>query len=92
MSTLALDSVAAEFPVLDREGLVYLDSGATSQKPRAVIDAIEDYYAHHNANIHRGVYPLAVEATELFEGARERAARASSSGSAGRCATAARRG
>ena len=48
--------------------------GATSQKPRVVIDAIEDYYARHNANIHRGVYPLAVEATDLYEGARERAA------------------
>jgi cysteine desulfurase / selenocysteine lyase len=67
-------ALAHEFPVLDREGLVYLDSGATSQKPRVVIDAIEDYYAVHNANIHRGVYPLAVEATDLFEGARERTA------------------
>jgi len=74
MGILAAGALTNEFPVLDREGLVYLDSGATSQKPRAVIDAIEDYYAHHNANIHRGVYPLAVEATELFEGARERAA------------------
>jgi cysteine desulfurase/selenocysteine lyase len=74
MGILAAAALANEFPVLDREGLVYLDSGATSQKPRAVIDAIEDYYAHHNANIHRGVYPLAVEATELFEGARGRAA------------------
>jgi cysteine desulfurase/selenocysteine lyase len=74
MGILAAGALANEFPVLDREGLVYLDSGATSQKPRAVIDAIEDYYARHNANIHRGVYPLAVEATELFEGARGRAA------------------
>jgi cysteine desulfurase / selenocysteine lyase len=67
-------ALAHEFPVLDREGLVYLDSSATSQKPRVVIDAVEDYYAHHNANIHRGVYPLAVEATDLYEGGRERAA------------------
>jgi cysteine desulfurase/selenocysteine lyase len=74
MGILAAGALANEFPVLDREGLGYLDSGATSQKPRAVIDAIEDYYAHHNANIHRGVYPLAVEATDLFEGARGRAA------------------
>jgi cysteine desulfurase / selenocysteine lyase len=74
MGIQAAGVLANEFPVLDREGLVYLDSGATSQKPRAVIDAIEDYYAHHNANIHRGVYPLAVEATDLFEGARGRAA------------------
>jgi cysteine desulfurase/selenocysteine lyase len=74
MGILAAAALAHEFPVLDREGLVYLDSGATSQKPRAVIDAIEDYYARHNANIHRGVYPLAVEATDMFEGARGRVA------------------
>src|SRR3954454_19207620 len=74
MGILAAGALTNEFPVLDREGLVYLDSGATSQKPRAVIDAIEDYYARHNANIHRGVYPLAVEATDMFEGARGRVA------------------
>src|SRR4051794_3075908 len=74
MGILAAGALTNEFPVLDREGLVYLDSGATSQKPQVVIDAITDYYAHHNANIHRGVYPLAVEATELFEGGRDRAA------------------
>jgi cysteine desulfurase / selenocysteine lyase len=74
VGALADTALAHEFPVLDREGLVYLDSSATSQKPRVVIDAVEDYYAHHNANIHRGVYPLAVEATDLYEGGRERAA------------------
>lgn len=62
--------VADRFPVLERAGLVYLDSGATSQKPQSVIDAIAEHYAHHNANVHRGVYPLAVEATDAFEGAR----------------------
>jgi cysteine desulfurase / selenocysteine lyase len=74
MSTIALDSAAAAFPVLDREGLVYLDSAATSQKPHAVIDAMADFMRHHNASVHRGVYPLAVEATEAFEGARSRIA------------------
>jgi cysteine desulfurase / selenocysteine lyase len=74
VTALAETAPAQDFPVLDREGLVYLDSSATSQKPRMVLDAIEDYYARHNANIHRGVYPLAVEATDLFEGARERTA------------------
>ena len=54
--------------------LVYLDSAATSQKPRQVIEAIDSYYRHSNANIHRGVYALAREATDLFEGARERVA------------------
>jgi cysteine desulfurase/selenocysteine lyase len=67
-------SVRSDFPVLDREGLVYLDSAATSQKPRQVIEAVDSYYRNSNANIHRGVYSLAREATELFESARERVA------------------
>ena len=54
--------------------LVYLDAAATSQTPQVVIDAIVDYYSVHRASVHRGVYPLIVEATELFEGARERIA------------------
>jgi cysteine desulfurase / selenocysteine lyase len=74
MAALADTALAHEFPSLDREGLVYLDSAATSQTPRAVLDAMDDYYAHHRASVHRGVYPLAAEATELFESARERIA------------------
>jgi cysteine desulfurase/selenocysteine lyase len=70
--------VRADFPILSREidgrPLVYLDSAATSQKPESVIRAIDDYYRCHNANIHRGVYTLAQEATDLFEGARSRVA------------------
>ena len=68
----ALD-VRGDFPVLDT-GVTYLDSASTSQKPTPVIEAIDSYYRHSNANIHRGVYALAREATELFEGARERIA------------------
>jgi cysteine desulfurase/selenocysteine lyase len=75
MGALADTALAHEFPVLDREGLVYLDSSATSQTPRAVIEAMDDYYEAHRGTVHRSVYPLAVEATELFEGARERIAR-----------------
>lgn len=63
-----------DFPVLEREGLVYLDSAATSQTPRAVLEAMDDYYTEHRASVHRGVYPLAVEATDLFEDARRRVA------------------
>jgi cysteine desulfurase/selenocysteine lyase len=74
MSALADTALAHEFPSLDRDGVVYLDSGATSQTPRAVIAAMDDYYEHHRASVHRGVYPLAAEATELFESARERIA------------------
>jgi cysteine desulfurase / selenocysteine lyase len=75
MAVLADTALAQEFPALDREGLVYLDSSATSQTPRVVIDAMDDYYEHHRGTVHRSVYPLAAEATELFEGARERIAR-----------------
>jgi cysteine desulfurase/selenocysteine lyase len=66
--------LSGEFPTLQREGLHYLDAAATSQTPRAVLAAMEDYYEHHRASVHRGVYPLAVEATDLFEGARDRVA------------------
>jgi cysteine desulfurase / selenocysteine lyase len=71
--TLALPP-AAEFPVLAREGLTYLDSAATSQTPRPVIEAMDAYYNGYRASIHRGVYPLAVEATEAYEGARAKVA------------------
>jgi cysteine desulfurase / selenocysteine lyase len=66
--------VAAEFPALAREGLTYLDSAATAQTARPVLDAMDRYYEHYRASIHRGVYPLAAEATEAYEGARERIA------------------
>jgi cysteine desulfurase/selenocysteine lyase len=65
---------ATEFPVLAREGLVYLDSAATSQTPRSVIEAMDRYYNEYRASIHRGVYPLAAEATDAYESARERVA------------------
>ena len=73
-----LREIAAEFPVLRREvngkPLVYLDSSATSQTPQRVIDAMVDYYSNHRASVHRGVYDLVNEATDLYEGARERIA------------------
>ena len=76
-TALPLD-VRSDFPIFERRidgrPVVYLDSAATSQKPAAVIEAIDDYYRRHNANIHRGVYTLAQEATEMFEGARARVA------------------
>ena len=77
-TTAALRDVAAEFPVLRRRvngrPLTYLDSSATSQTPQPVIDAMTRYYTESRASIHRGVYPLAVEATDLYEGARRRIA------------------
>jgi cysteine desulfurase / selenocysteine lyase len=65
---------AAEFPTLAQEGLTYLDSAATSQTPRAVIEAMDRYYSEYRASIHRGVYPLAAQATEAYEDARTRVA------------------
>jgi cysteine desulfurase / selenocysteine lyase len=65
-----------DFPILERRidgrPLAYLDNAATSQKPRAVLDALETYYESHNANIHRGVHALSQEATAAYEGAREK--------------------
>jgi cysteine desulfurase/selenocysteine lyase len=68
----------ADFPILSRRvdgrRITYLDSASTSQKPEPVLAAMDDYYRLHNANIHRGVYTLAQEATQLFEDARRRIA------------------
>src|SRR5207248_4848521 len=73
-----LRDVASEFPVLRQQvnghPLTYLDSSATSQTPQPVIDAMTRYYTESRASIHRGVYPLAVKATDLYEGARARIA------------------
>jgi len=71
---LDVERVRADFPILGQEiygkPLVYLDSAATSQKPRAVIDAIAKYYLRDNANVHRGVHLLSERATQAYEGAR----------------------
>ena len=78
MSGLDAARLRADFPILAREvnghPLVYLDNAATTQKPRAVIDALTRYYETQNANIHRGIHALAVEATEAYEEARGKAA------------------
>src|SRR6478672_12318314 len=63
-----------EFPVFERNpGLVFLDSGASAQKPRQVIDGIADFYRTEYANVHRGVYRLSARSTDRFEEAREKA-------------------
>jgi cysteine desulfurase/selenocysteine lyase len=70
-----LTATRADFPALAQQvhgrPLVYLDNGATTQKPRAVIDALVRYYEHDNANVHRGVHVLSERATAAYEGARE---------------------
>lgn len=72
------DLVRADFPILHQKvhgkPLVYLDNAATSQKPKAVLDAIQHYYEFDNANVHRGVHALSVRATEAYEGARDKVA------------------
>jgi cysteine desulfurase / selenocysteine lyase len=65
---------AADFPVLSQENLTYLDSAATAQTARPVIEAMDQYYNEYRATIHRGVYPLAARATDAYEGARDRVA------------------
>ena len=72
---LDIELIRRDFPALHQvvngHPLVYLDNAATTQKPRAVIDAMSTYYAHDNANVHRGVHALSVRATNQFEAARE---------------------
>lgn len=74
-----LASLRSLFPVLERQvhdkPLVYLDNAATTQKPLAVIDCLDNYYRRYNSNIHRGVHTLSEEATAAYESARERIAR-----------------
>ncbi len=73
-----VEKIREEFPILRREvygkPLIYLDSGATAQKPQSVIDAVNRFHCEQNANIHRGVHLLSEEATELYEAARTRIA------------------
>jgi cysteine desulfurase/selenocysteine lyase len=74
-----VERVRRDFPVLQRrvggKRLVYLDNAATSQKPTVVLDAVRDFYAAHNANIHRAVHTLSEEATAAYEGARSKVQR-----------------
>ena len=73
------DAIRAEFPILREEihgkPIIYFDNAASSQKPRAVIDAITRFYAHDNANVHRGLHELSTRATEAYEGARAKVAK-----------------
>jgi len=79
-ATLSLENIRQDFPIMqrkvrDNKSLVYLDNASTTQKPIQVIDAINDYYKNHNANIHRAVYALAEEATEAYENTRDKVAK-----------------
>ncbi|MET0863805.1 MAG: aminotransferase class V-fold PLP-dependent enzyme, partial [Nakamurella sp.] len=79
LSPADIDRIRADFPILERtvrdgKPLVYLDSGATSQRPVPVIDAEQEYVTGHNAAVHRGAHQLAEEATDFYESARKRIA------------------
>jgi len=75
LSADVLNSIREQFPALHQEvnckPLIYLDNGATTQKPKAVIDALQRYYEHDNSNVHRGAHTLSDRATEQFENARK---------------------
>lgn len=80
MSTLNVTKIREDFPILNRKvrngkQLIYFDNAATTQKPRQVIESIHDYYMNYNANIHRAVHQLAEEATNAYEGARDKVAK-----------------
>jgi cysteine desulfurase/selenocysteine lyase len=77
-STIDWKALREDFPILHEQAhghpLIYFDSAATSQKPRAVIEALRTYYEHENANVHRGLHTLSSRATEAYENARRRVA------------------
>ena len=69
-----VEEIRKHFPIFDRfrrDGIVYLDNAATTQKPREVVDAITSFYYNSNSNVHRGVYRIGEEATELYNHSRE---------------------
>src|SRR5438034_7186283 len=80
MSTSGIDwdAIRKDFPILGEQAhghpLIYFDSAATSQKPRAVLDTLRRYYEHANANVHRGLHELSSRATEAYEQSRQRVA------------------
>ena len=69
-----MNKIQSDFPTLNQDvnghRLAYLDSAATTQKPLSVVNAVEDYYRHFNANPHRGAYQLSIKATETYENTR----------------------
>ena len=89
IETLDIDAIRRDFPALNQrvneKPLIYLDNAATTQKPKAVIDAISDFYSHDNANVHRSVHTLSVRATQQFEAAREKVHRFINAYSAREC-------
>ena len=67
--------IKKDFPILENRKITYLDSGATTQKPKQVIDKVKEFYEKYNANPHRGAYTLSIEATEKYEETRTKIAK-----------------
>jgi len=74
MNNFDINKIRSDFPIFDDKSLVYLDSAATTQKPKQVIDAVSDFYSNYNANVHRGIYELSMKATEAYHSARQKVA------------------
>ncbi len=72
---MKIEEIRKDFPILKDKEIAYLDSGATSQKPKYVLDKIQEYYNKSNANPHRGAYSLSIESTEIYENTRKRIAK-----------------
>lgn len=72
---MSIENIKIDFPILENKKIVYLDSGATTQKPVQVIKKIEDFYENYNANPHRGAYSLSIETTEEYENTRTKIAK-----------------
>lgn len=71
---MEIEKIKSDFPILQNKNITYLDSGATTQKPRQVLETIENFYEKYNANPHRGAYSLSMEATQIYESTREKIA------------------
>ena len=78
-ASLNVEAIREDFPIFKRQvngkSLIYLDSAATSQRPRQVVEAVKRYYEEYNSNVHRGIYSISIEATEEYENARRKIAR-----------------
>lgn len=72
---MSVNNFKKDFPIFENKDIAYLDSGATTQKPTIVLEAIEKFYKNENANPHRGAYGLSIEATEIYENTRDKIAK-----------------
>lgn len=72
---MEIEQIRKDFPIFENRKIAYLDSGATTQKPSQVINAVEEFYKKYNANPHRGAYTLSMEATEIYEETRTKIAK-----------------